>query len=90
MEVRDYDINKIRVVCISDSMYVPSDSTKRAVTVGKVYDVITTTFTTIAITDRYFIKDDDCNHAWYHARYFKNLSELRDEKINKILDDENI
>jgi hypothetical protein len=50
-------------------------------TIGKIYDVIK--------EDEfcYWITDDIGRYDWYPMNLFKSLSEIRNEKINKLLDE---
>ena len=54
------------------------------ITVGKTYDVIY-----IFSNGDYGIIDDKGNQDWYYPKsYFKPVSEIRNETINKLLEDE--
>ena len=51
-------------------------------TIGKTYDVI-------SISDLgkyYLIIDDENDESWYIKEYFKPLSEIRNETIDKLLE----
>jgi hypothetical protein len=65
----------MKIICIKNIGY------ERHLTIGKTYEVIN-----ISINDDYFIIDDDNDGCWlYRKSYFKPLSEIRNEKINKLL-----
>jgi hypothetical protein len=49
-------------------------------TIGKVYEVIN-----IDDAGDYLIMDDDNDKLWYLKKWFKPLSEIRIEKIDKLL-----
>ena len=53
-------------------------------TIGKTYDVIK-----IDDDGNYYIIDDIGYELRYLKEHFKSLSEIRNEKINKLLEDEN-
>ena len=53
-------------------------------TIGKIYDVIY-----IYGDGDYIIVDDSGDDMWYPMEYFKSLSKIRNDTINKLLEDEN-
>ena len=67
----------MNVVCIKNKCYFN-------LTLGKLYDIIV-----LDIFDNYLLIDDKGFSSWYPKKYFKPLSEIRNEKIDKLLDNEN-
>ena len=67
----------MKVVCIDNIPWV------NKLTIGKTYEVIN-----INEYDQYFMIDDDGYRTWSSKR-FKTLSEVRNDTINKLLEDEN-
>ena len=65
----------MKIKCINDRRYL---------TIGKIYDVIK--------EDRddgdYLIIDNDGGEWWYEKKLFKTLAEIRNDKIDKLLEDE--
>ena len=55
---------------------------EKSLTIGKIYDVIL-----IGTWGDYRINDEGYEW-WYPKKYFKPLSEIRNETINKLLEDE--
>ena len=49
-------------------------------TIGKTYEIIS-----INTYDNYLIIDDADHEDWYRKKLFKSLSEIRAEKIDKLL-----
>jgi hypothetical protein len=62
----------MKVKCINSKFWY--------LTIGKMYDVIN--------ENDYFyeIVEDSGYSNWYHKEYFKPLSEIRNEKIDKLLE----
>ena len=52
-------------------------------TISKTYDITNMTF------DFYYLLNDHGHHCWYEKKLFKTLSEIRAEKIDKLLEYEN-
>jgi hypothetical protein len=61
---------------------IKNNSWKRHLTIDKIYDAI-------YIDNDYKIIDDIYEEWRYPKEWFKSLSEIRNEKIDKLLDDEN-
>jgi hypothetical protein len=57
-------------------------TTSKYLTINKLYDTINEN------TNEYYIIDDGPIKWWYDKELFKPLSEIRNEKINKLLEDE--
>ena len=64
-----------KVKCIDDKGWY--------LTIGKIYEVIQ-----LNGNDDYIIINDKGEKLWYEKEYFISLSEIRNEKINKLLEDE--
>ena len=52
-------------------------------TMGKTYEVVS-----IDADGDYYIINDECDDLWYPKYLFKTLSEMRNETINKLLENE--
>jgi hypothetical protein len=63
----------MKVKCINNNYW-------KYLTIGKTYDVIH-----INYNGDYIIMDDDNDKLWYPKEFFKPLSEIRNEKIDKLL-----
>ena len=50
------------------------------ITIGKTYEVVS-----IDADGDYIIIDDNGHDWWYQKQYFKTLSEIRNEKIERLL-----
>ena len=70
----------MKVQCISMGDYI--DYYIDYITIGKIYDVIEED----KEEDVYKIIDDDGDEDWYHKEHFKTLSEIRNEKIERLLE----
>ena len=66
----------MKIKCINNKW----NNKKLSLTIGKSYDVINKT------EYRYWIIDDEGDDGWYSKEYFKSLSEIRNEKIDKLLE----
>jgi hypothetical protein len=66
----------MKVVCINNN-----NGWEKWLTIGKTYDIIT-----INEYGDYIIIDDNNHEDWYPNEWFKPLSEIRNEKINKLLE----
>jgi hypothetical protein len=53
-------------------------------TTGKYYEVLTE-YTYLGIEKHYFIKNDNGREKYYNAYKFKSLSDVREEKLENIL-----
>jgi hypothetical protein len=71
----------MKVICI-DNRYndMPQEDNELLLTVGKTYDVIDEASLGLVITN-----DEGVNH-FYARELFKLLTEVRDEKIDKLLE----
>lgn len=72
----------IKIVCIDDRTPSKTDRYKY-LTIGKVYDAEER-----FDVNCYRITDDEGKNCLYHIKCFKSLAQLREERINQILDDE--
>ena len=68
-----------KVVCISYPLF--SDT----LTHNKIYDVILAAPSVMKGAFKYLVKSDDGNAHWFNVEEFKDLDEIRNEKIEKIL-----
>jgi hypothetical protein len=64
----------MKVKCIDNKGW------KTWLTIDKIYEVIDID------DDNYYIKDDNGYEFWYPKEWFKLLSEIRNEKIDKLLE----
>jgi hypothetical protein len=68
----------MKVVCIYNKGW------EKWITLGKTYEIIR-----INEDGDYWIIDDENDELWVAKEWFKSLSEIRNEKIDELLNDEN-
>ena len=64
----------MKIICKYDNLV--------GLTIGKAYDVTTVIE---PVEDHFLIKDDSDKYNWWSKEFFDTLSEIRDEKLNRIL-----
>ena len=67
----------MKIKCINKDCY------RNYITIGKTYEVVS-----IDVDGDYNIIDNTFYINWYEKEYFIPLSEIRNETINKLLEDE--
>jgi len=77
----------LKVVCINDVGLIPHKCGTGRIKIGKQFTIrdITIGNTTEKI---YYdiVSDDDVKFGWFDSIHFKTLSEVREEKLNSILE----
>lgn len=64
------------IVCIDNK------DSEKYLSIGKIYNVVN------EYNDLYYLVNDNGDGGWHYKEDFKTKSEIRNEAINKLLDDE--
>jgi hypothetical protein len=87
----------LKVIAVQPSKFSGPDGDYLApdITVGNAYEVVSTDkfvfednrFSELvgSVPEEYLLVDDSGRTSWHNAKYFKTISEYRDDIINKIL-----
>jgi hypothetical protein len=79
----------MKVICISnepDTVSIYCDGVRWPVTLGKIYEDISYNASISRFTNMIRIINDRGNKVLYPKRLFKPISEVREEKINSLLE----